>query len=114
MDIRDYQRSTPTTAVYVGKGEIRGLSYVTMGLCGEAGECANQVKKILRDDNTSRTPERLAKIEDEVGDTLWYLAQLCNELGLDLDSIARSNLAKLAVRHKAGQVHGDRRDGTHE
>lgn len=107
MNFTEYQKQAKTTAAYPGHDEFMGLAYCALGLTGEAGETANQVKKIARDDQTSRKPERLAKISHEIGDTLWYAAMLCNELGLDLNEIATNNLAMLEERAKVGRVHGD-------
>ena len=46
-----YQKQAVSTAIYPGQGEVLGLVYVALGLAGEAGEIANKVKKVLRDDN---------------------------------------------------------------
>jgi NTP pyrophosphatase (non-canonical NTP hydrolase) len=107
MNFSEYQEQAKATAVFPGRGEFMGLAYCALGFAGEAGETANQVKKIARDDQTSRTPERLAKISHEIGDTLWYAAMLCNQLGLSLNEIAATNLAMLEARAHAGQLHGD-------
>ena len=52
------------------------------------------------------TPERRAQIIREGGDVLWYLAALCEELGIDLDYMAAGNLAKLADRTMRGKLQG--------
>src|SRR6185436_12648534 len=74
------------------------LTYPALGLCGEAGECAEKVKKAIRDDGGALTEERRAALAAELGDVLWYMAQLATEAGLDLDAIAEDNLAKLLSR----------------
>lgn len=78
----------------------QGLAYTTLGLAGEAGEIANKVKKVIRD---GRSTDGIA---DELGDVLWYLAAVANELGADLGDIADANLAKLASRAKRGKLGG--------
>jgi len=50
--------------------------------------------------------EQREAISKELGDVLWYLAQLATELGLDLDNIAQNNLDKLLSRQERGQLHG--------
>jgi NTP pyrophosphatase (non-canonical NTP hydrolase) len=109
VNFNDYQRGTATTAIYPGAGDVNsveGLSYVTLGLVGEAGEIANKVKKVLRDENGLIGDVVRAKLADELGDFLWYAAQLATQLGVELDSVAEGNLAKLADRAKRGVLQG--------
>jgi NTP pyrophosphatase (non-canonical NTP hydrolase) len=107
MNFREYQEQAKTTAVYTGKGEFAGYAYCALGLAGEAGECANQVKKMNRDDHLTATRTRIAKIKHEIGDTLWYAAQLATELNLSLEEIAQENLEMLAERAAAGRLPGE-------
>lgn len=103
-----YQRGTASTAVYpgAGGGGYDALSYVTLGLAGEAGEIANKVKKVARDmGGVVNDSVRLA-IRAELGDVLWYLSQLATELGYELDEVADANLKKLAARKAAGTIQG--------
>ena len=51
--------------------------------------------------------ERVLKLKDEVGDVLWYLANLCTDLGLSLDDVAEGNLAKLQDRLERDVLQGD-------
>lgn len=107
----EYQDLSANTAVYpyAGNGTMTGIQYVIMGLIGEAGELANQAKKIIRDDNSVLTLDRRIKLYHEMGDVLWYLAQLATELGMPLADIAQQNLRKLEDRKNTGQLHGDAR-----
>ena len=82
------------------------LTYPALGLCGEAGEAAEKVKKAIRDDAGELTPERRDALAAELGDVLWYVAQLATEAGLELDEIARSNLEKLLSRRERAVLHG--------
>ena len=109
MDLRDYQRDSRATAVYPGAGE--NLTYPTLGLCGEAGEVAEKVKKLLRDDGGVLSDERREALAGELGDGLWYLAQVATEARLDLGEIAQGNLAKLRSRQERQVLRGsgDRR-----
>src|SRR4051794_34101590 len=104
MDLADYQLRSRATAVYPGAGA--NLTYPALGLCGEAGEVAEKVKKTLRDDGGVLTPERRAALAGELGDVLWYLAQVATEAGLDLDEIAEGNLAKLRSRQARAVLQG--------
>jgi NTP pyrophosphatase (non-canonical NTP hydrolase) len=96
MELARYQAESRTTAIYPGAGE--NLAYPALGLCGEAGECAEKVKKAMRDDGGVLTAERREALAGELGDVLWYVAQLATESGLDLDAVAAANLAKLRSR----------------
>jgi NTP pyrophosphatase (non-canonical NTP hydrolase) len=109
MDLTTYQTRAQKTALYpqVGSNPI----YPTLGLCGEAGEVADKVKKVLRDRQGCFDPAAIDDLRLELGDVLWYVAQLASELGLDLGEIAEANLAKLASRAARNVIggSGDRR-----
>lgn len=107
MDLNDYQNLARKTAQYPGQGTITGLTYTALGLSGEAGETADQTKKILRDDNSVVTEVRMDKLKKEMGDTLWYLANMAWELGLTLNEVAEHNIAKLSDRQERGVIKGD-------
>ena len=104
MHLSDYQQRSRATAVYPDAGS--NLTYPALGLCGEAGEAAEKVKKAIRDDGGELTPERRDALAAELGDVLWYVAQLATEAGLDLDEIAGANLDKLLSRQERAVLHG--------
>jgi NTP pyrophosphatase (non-canonical NTP hydrolase) len=104
VQLSHYQHRSRATAVYPDAGE--NLTYPALGLCGEAGECAEKVKKAIRDDGGALTEERRDALAAELGDVLWYMAQLATEAGLDLDEIAEDNLAKLLSRKERGVLQG--------
>lgn len=103
-----YQLATAETAIYpgTGEGEAAALTYVTLGLTGEAGEIANKVKKILRDSGGEISSEVRADLAKELGDVLWYLTRLADELGYSLYGIANENMKKLASRAERGVIGG--------
>ena len=103
MDLSEYQRASRRTAEYP---RAAWLSYPALGLAGEAGEVAEHAKKAIRDDGATITDERRAAMAKELGDVLWYLAQLATELDLDLDEVAELNLEKLLSRQRRGVLHG--------
>jgi NTP pyrophosphatase (non-canonical NTP hydrolase) len=104
VQLSDYQRRSRVTAVYPDAGS--NLTYPALGLCGEAGEAAEKVKKAIRDDGGELTPERRDALAAELGDVLWYVAQLATEAGLELDQIARANLEKLLSRRDRAVLQG--------
>ena len=105
MDFQAYQSQSRSTARYPDAGS--NPIYPTLGLCGEAGEVADKVKKVIRDHGGRFSPELIDALKLELGDVLWYVAQLATELNLDLASIARANLDKLASRAARNVIAGD-------
>jgi len=81
--------------------------YPTLGLVGESGEIAEKVKKIFRDNDGVLDGPRREELKKELGDVLWYLAQLSTELDLSLDEIAELNIEKLQSRLKRNKISGD-------
>lgn len=104
MDLKDYQVRSSHSAIYPNCGF--NPIYPTLGLCGESGEVAEKVKKILRDQDGVFTRDDKNRITLELGDVLWYVAQLANELGIDLNEVAENNLDKLAARQRKGTLSG--------
>lgn len=95
----DYTQFTKETAVY--PASLHGaINYVALGLAGEAGEVANEVKKVASKDRGHLTEARRASILDECGDVLWYLTRLIDELGSSLEVVAWCNRAKLIRRSR--------------
>jgi NTP pyrophosphatase (non-canonical NTP hydrolase) len=104
MDLSDFQRRSRATAVYPALGD--NLAYPALGLCGEAGEVAEKVKKTMRDDAGVLSAERREALAGELGDVLWYVAQVATEADLDLGAVAQANLEKLASRAHRGVLQG--------
>lgn len=103
MDLAEYQRLSRRTAAYPREA---WLTYPALGLAGEVGEVVEHAKKAIRDDGAVVGEERRAAMAKELGDVLWYVAQLATELELDLDEIARENLEKLLSRQRRGVISG--------
>lgn len=101
MNFNEYQDLARSTAIYPAD---QGIVYTALGLAGEAGEVAEKVKKMIRD-NKSLDEVKL-NIAAELGDVLWYVANLAAEIGYDLKSVAQENYAKLADRQERGVIGG--------
>jgi NTP pyrophosphatase (non-canonical NTP hydrolase) len=100
-----------------------GLVYYALGLAGEAGECADKLKKHFRDDGEAHSGgyvptwssahpeliggERREAFKKELGDVLWYVARFAHHLGFTLDDVARGNIEKLASRMDRDLLGGD-------
>ena len=99
ISLAQYQSAAAKTAMYKHNHKIL---YPALGLAGEAGEVANKVKKMLRDDNLDKNA-----IESELGDVLWYAAMLSKDLNIQLHDVAMKNLEKLYGRKERGTIQGD-------
>lgn len=107
MTFDEYQVKARETAVYPAAhtGNLAALSYCALGL-GEVGEVQGKIKKLLRGDEVEVTHIAKLGIMQELGDVLWYVAMLADELGYDFEDVAVYNLAKLNDRKKAGTIKG--------
>lgn len=83
------------------------IVYPTLGLANEAGEVAGKVKKLFRDKGGEISIEDREELKYELGDVLWYLAQICTELDLTLEEVAEANIRKLFSRLERGTLHGE-------
>ena len=102
MNFNEYQKLARLTAVYP---EEHKVVYPALGLCGEAGEVADKIKKTIRGD--SSLVDVTGNIAGELGDVLWYLAILADDLGVELEDVAKWNVDKLQRRMKSNKIKGD-------
>lgn len=105
MEFNEYQSKSRKTAKYPAIGHP--VIYPALGLVNEAGEVAGKIKKIFRDKGGEISEESRAALKAELGDVLWYIAQVATELNLSLDEIAKHNIAKLYDRLERGKIRGD-------
>ncbi len=98
---KEYQEFAMLSKVYPEKNAI---IYPTLGMMGEAGEVSEKVKKWMRGDYTDLDKEGLIK---EVGDVLWYITSLADDLGYTLEDVAVANVEKLRSRRERGVVKGN-------
>jgi NTP pyrophosphatase (non-canonical NTP hydrolase) len=102
MTLDDYQSRALTTAIDNG----HELMQRALGICGEAGEIAEKLKKWHRDQGADEKLLDKVGLAHELGDVLWYVATLADHLGYKLDDIAKDNLDKLASRAARGKISG--------
>ena len=105
MNFNDYQTKSRKTAKYPVIGHA--VIYPALGLVNEAGEVAGKIKKVFRDRDGQVSEEVREALKAELGDVLWYIAQVATELDLSLDEIAEHNIAKLYDRLERGTIQGD-------
>ena len=100
-NLNNYQMQARKFAIYPERMKI---TYPALGLAGEAGEVADKVKKIFRDNRDD--PRFKGEIAREIGDVLWYCAALADDLGFSLQQIAEMNIYKLQQRKAQGTIAG--------
>jgi len=107
MTFNEYQKESKKTVIYSEKKIAHPLSYLTLGLVGEAGEAAEKVKKLMRDHDDVVDEDRKEGLIQEMGDVLWYMAQIATELGVDLEAVPEANLKKIFSRKQRGVIQGE-------
>jgi NTP pyrophosphatase (non-canonical NTP hydrolase) len=95
MDFRDYQTTAAETD-QVPLPDENAIIVPLLGLVGEAGVLLSEYKKYLRDGEAHRLLSE--RVTEELGDILWYVANVATKFGLDLDRIAGQNLVKTKDR----------------
>lgn len=102
-DMDTYQEATKSTAIYPPEAAIE---YLVLGLASEAGEVAGKLKKLIRDPEAMTKEEWRKVVISEMGDVLWYIARLADELDTPLSEVALENLNKLLSRKERGMLGG--------
>jgi len=78
------------------------LSYLGLGIAGEAGECSDAIKKIIREDNFRLGYDNhILKAIYEAGDNLWYIVRMCQVAGITVEDLRIMNTVKLFDRLRA-------------
>lgn len=98
MDFNTYQTEAAKTD-QVANDDEKGKLVPLLGLAGEVGTLLTDYKKFLRDGSAhERFDEQVA---EELGDLLWYIANVASKFGLDLEEVAKGNLKKTRGRWPA-------------
>lgn len=105
MNFNVYQKKANSTSKNT---EIFGdkLLYPVLGLSNESGEFLGKIKKVFRDNNGIIDEKTKKDLGGELGDILWYIAETCTQLDLDLESVAMDNIEKLLSRKARGKIGG--------
>ena len=109
MDLDKYQKRAAQFDLFETTVDLKSPGFLEkiLGLAGEAGEAADKVKKILRDKGGYASEEDRAELLKELGDVLWYVANVARYLGTDLSEVAKNNIDKLESRRKRNKLHGE-------
>ena len=103
-EFKEYGKFVESMKVYPYTSHI---IYPALGLCGESGEVAEKIKKIIRDKGGVYTPEDKTEILKELGDVLFYVTALSQDLGFSLGEVAENNIQKLTSRKQRDVIHGN-------
>lgn len=109
MDLDKYQKRAAKYDLFETTVDLKSPGFLEkiLGLAGEAGEAADKVKKILRDKGGFASMEDRVELAKELGDVLWYVANVARYLDIDLSEIAKNNIDKLESRKKRNKLHGE-------
>lgn len=84
----------------------RVIEYPVLGMCGETGEVAEKVKKVIRDNHNKYDAATKQNILKELGDVLWYLVAAAQDLGYTFDDVIINNMNKVNNRISTNTQHG--------
>ena len=114
MTTTEYQKEAHTFADYVEPTIIKAAGstnipyvYPALGLAEEAGEVAGKFAKAVRDENGAISSERKLAIIGELGDVMWFVAELATLLDVSLEDVMVGNINKLKSRRERGVIHGN-------
>jgi len=96
INLSDYQKTCCRTAKKFKNKEVEILTW-GLGIAGEAGDVASCIKKTVAHKNNQK-----AGIRENLGDTLWYAAMICNFFGWNFQEVLEENLKKLKNRYPRG------------
>ncbi len=102
MEFKEYQASIERYIV----NRKSGIEYPVLGLCGESGEVAEKVKKVIRDCDGVLDDEIKREIAKELRDVVWYVARIGMELGFSFEEIVSMNIEKMRSRFERDAVRG--------
>ena len=109
ITFEQYQRLAERTLVhYLHTDTEARPQHALYGLLAEAGEVAEILQKVYRGDYGS--DEAANKLRDELGDALWYLAEVCSAHGWSIADVAAVNIEKLQERVRRGTIQGSDRN----
>ncbi len=107
--LSEYQKICNATAKKDFNSPTEEIMCWGLGVAGEAGDVAGCIKKV----HSHRNETQKRGVRENIGDTLWYLAMVCNFYGWNLDEILNENVEKLKKRYPNGfTLEGAQRGGT--
>lgn len=109
MKLDKYQKRAAEFDLFEASVDLKSPGFLekVLGIAGEAGEVTDKVKKIIRDKGGYASEKDRAEIAKELGDVLWYVANVARYLGVSLSDIAEGNIKKLSSRKNRNKLHGE-------
>lgn len=108
MNLKEYQELCKKTAKKFENPDLE-ISTWGLGIAGEAGDVASCIKKTFAHKNSVIE----SGIKENIGDTLWYVAMICNFFRWDMEKVLEENVEKLKKRYPQGFTLKDaQRNGT--
>ena len=104
MNLNEYQVAAKHNSKVKDDDTPYFMAIWGLGIAGEAGEVADHIKKVLRDDDGVITAERRPELGDELGDVLWYIARIAGIAGFTLEEVAQGNISKLKAINAAKET----------
>ncbi len=107
--MNEYQEKAKEYDLFRATGNYNTVAFIekVLGLVGEAGETADKIKKVLRDKEGIIDEHDKQEIAKELGDVLWYIANIARYLDVSLDDVARMNIDKLESRKQRNLISGE-------
>ena len=96
MNFKEYQLKSNETDQRPESDKLINYLIPFLGLVGEMGSVVSEFKKRIRDGKSYQ--KFRPKLEEELGDILWYISNIATKMGLDLEQIAEKNLLKTQNR----------------
>lgn len=108
MNLKEYQKLCKRTAREFSAKEKEIMTW-GLGIAGEAGDVASCIKKIF----SHHSAEHKDGLKENLGDTMWYIAMICNYFDWDLEEVLEENIKKLEKRYPKGFTFKEaQREGT--
>lgn len=102
MNLKEYQELCKKTAKKFDSKDLE-ISTWGLGITGEVGDVASCIKKTFAHKNI----EAESGIRENIGDTFWYAAMICNFFNWDMEQVLAENISKLKTRYPEGFTEKD-------
>ena len=99
--LKKYQEECKRTVRDFSSKEVEIMTW-GLGIASEAGDVAGCIKKTFVHKNDQKEG-----IKENLGDTMWYIAMICNFFDWDIEDVFKENMYKLHKRYPQGFTEKD-------